>query len=202
MNDKVRSLLDQITELEDKLRIAVQEQEGKLHYTFEGKRVAFEQSIREAHAQLKMSALRWIITIRPQNYLTAPIIYGMIVPLVFADLCVSFYQATCFPIYKIAKVKRRDYIVYDHRHLAYLNFFEKFHCLYCSYANGVLSYAREIVARTEQYFCPIKHAHKILQAHERYRQFLSYGDADDYHVHLEQFRAALAREKDASKAAS
>jgi len=200
MNDKVRSLLDQITELEDKLRIAVEEQEGKLRYTLEGKRVAFEQSVREAHARLKMNAFRWIISVRPQNYLTAPIIYGMIVPLVFADLCVTFYQATCFPIYKIAKVRRRDYIVYDHRHLAYLNFFEKFHCLFCSYANGLLAYAREIVARTEQYFCPIKHAHKILQAHERYRQFLAYGDADDYHDHLEQFRAALAREKDASRA--
>ena len=201
MNDKVRNLLEQITELENKLRIAVDEQEGKLRYTLEGKRVAFEQSVREAHAQLKMNALLWIITIRPQNYLTAPIIYAMIVPLIFADLCVSFYQATCFPIYKIAKVKRRDYIVYDHQYLAYLNFYEKFHCLYCSYASGLLAYAREIIARTEQYFCPIKHAHKILQAHERYRRFLAYGDAEDYHAHLEQFRAVLAREKDASKAA-
>ncbi len=201
MNDTVRNLLDQISALEDKLRIAVEEQEGKLRYTFEGKRVAFEQSVREAHAQLKMGALRWIISVRPQNYLTAPIIYGMIVPLVFADLCVSFYQATCFPVYKITKVRRRDYIVFDHRHLAYLNFFEKFHCLYCSYASGLLAYAREIVARTEQYFCPIKHAHKILQSHERYRRFLAYGDAEDYHAHLEEFRAALAREKEKDKAA-
>jgi hypothetical protein len=200
MNDTVRNLLDQITALEDKLRIAVQEQEGKLRYTIEGKRIAFEQSVREAHAQLKMSTFRWVISVRPQNYLTAPIIYGMIVPLVFADLCVSFYQATCFPIYKIAKVRRRDYIVFDHRHLAYLNFFEKFHCLYCSYATGFLSYAREIVARTEEYFCPIKHAHKILQAHDRYRRFLAYGDADDYHAHLQEFRAALEREREESKA--
>ncbi len=201
MNDTVRNLLDQISALEDKLRIALQEREGQLRYTIEGKRVAFEQSVREAHAQLKMGALRWIISVRPQNYLTAPIIYGMIVPLVFADLCVSFYQATCFPVYKITKVRRRDYIVFDHRHLAYLNFFEKFHCLYCSYASGLLAYAREIVARTEQYFCPIKHAHKILQSHERYRRFLAYGDAEDYHAHLEEFRAALAREKEKDKAA-
>ena len=200
MNDTIRNLLDEITTLEDKLRIAVQEQEGKLHYTFEGKRIAFEQSVREAHAQLKMSALRWIITIRPQNYLTAPIIYGMIVPLVFADLCVSFYQATCFPIYKIAKVKRRDYIVYDHQYLAYLNFYEKFHCLYCSYASGLLGYAREIIARTEMYFCPIKHAHKILHAHDLYPRYLAYGDAEDYHVRLEAFREELAREKEEGKA--
>ncbi len=201
MNDTIRNLLGQITALEDQLRIAVREHEEKLRYTIEGRRIAFEQSVREAHAKLKMSVFRWVISIRPQNYLTAPIIYGMIVPLVFADLFVSFYQATCFPIYKIAKVRRRDYIVYDHRHLAYLNWFEKFHCLYCSYANGLLAYAREIVARTEQYFCPIKHAHNILHAHERYRHFLSYGEADAYHVHLEEFRTELAREKAQSETA-
>ena len=88
MNDKIRNLLDQITALEDELRVAVQEQESKLRYTMNGRRIAFEQSVREAHAKLKMNAFRWLMTVRPQNYLTAPIIYGMIVPLLFADLCV------------------------------------------------------------------------------------------------------------------
>ena len=195
MNDTVRNLLKQITALEDQLRIVMREHEGKLRYTIEGRRIAFEQSVKEAHAKLKMGALRWIISVRPQNYLTAPIIYGMCLPLIFADLCVSFYQATCFPIYKIPKVKRRDYIVFDHQHLAYLNAFEKFHCLYCAYGTGLLSYILEIIARTEQYFCPIKHAHKRLHAHSRYRTFIAYGEAEDYHVRLEAFRAALAREK-------
>lgn len=36
MNDKIRNLLDQITALEDDLRSAVQEQEGKLRYTIDG----------------------------------------------------------------------------------------------------------------------------------------------------------------------
>jgi hypothetical protein len=195
MNDNIRNLLKQMTALEDQLRIAMREHEGKLRYTIEGRRVAFEQSVKEAHAKLKMNTLRWMISVRPQNYLTAPIIYSMCVPLLFADLCVSFYQATCFPIYKITKVKRRDYIVFDHHQLAYLNVFEKFHCLYCAYASGLLSYILEIVARTQQYFCPIRHAHKILQAHSRYRAFIAYGEADDYHVRLEAFRAALAQEK-------
>jgi hypothetical protein len=67
-------------------------------------------------------------------------------------------------------------------------------CMYCSYAVGLLGYAREITARTEQYFCPIKHARKILGAHSRYKDFLSYGDADDLHDKVEGFRTALARE--------
>ncbi len=195
MNEKTRQLLDRIIALEDELRAALHEQEGELRYRIEGRRVAFEQSIREAHAKLRQGSLRWFFDIPPQNLLTAPVIYSMIVPLAIADLCVSFYQTICFPIYGIAKVRRRDCFAFDRRHLAYLNMFEKFHCLYCSYATGVLTYAREIVARTEQYFCPIKHAHKILHNHERYACFLDYGAAEGYHARVVEFRAALAKEK-------
>lgn len=196
MNEKIRRLLDQIRVLDEELRTALYEQQGALRYKIEGRRVAFEQSIREAHAKLRQGSLRWFFDIPPQNLLTAPIIYSLIVPLAIADLCVSFYQATCFPIYGIAKVRREDYIVFDRGQLAYLNMFEKFHCLYCSYANGLLAYAHEITARTEQYFCPIKHAHKVLHSHERYAYFLDYGAADDYHAKLEEFRVALAKEKE------
>jgi hypothetical protein len=38
----------------------------------------------------------------------------------------------------------------------------------------------EIAARTEQHFCPIKHAHRVAQAHSRYQKFLPYGDARAY----------------------
>ena len=200
MQEKIRLILNQITALEDELRTALHEHENRLRYKIEGKRIEFEQSIREAHQQLKMGVFRWFLTVRPQNFLTAPIIYGMIVPLAFFDLCVTFYQATCFPIYGIPKVRRSDYIAIDHQHLAYLNIIEKFHCVYCSYGNGMISYAREIIARTEQYFCPIKHAQKILGSHARYNEFLNYGEADDFHVKLEEFRASLAKEKENIKA--
>jgi hypothetical protein len=75
--------------------------------------------------------------------------------------------------------------------LAYLNFIEKFHCTYCAYGNGLIAYVSEIVARTEEYFCPIKHARKVLASHSRYARFLAYGDADEYEVKLEKFRAAM-----------
>jgi len=138
--------------------------------------------------------LRWFMTVRPQNYFTMPIIYGLAVPLLFLDLCISFYQLTCFPVYRISKVRRADYIVLDHQHLAYLNILEKMHCMYCSYAVGLLAYAREITARTEEYFCPIKHARKILSAHSRYERFLDYGEADNFQGKLEEIRTKLAKE--------
>ncbi|MGZ3237246.1 MAG: hypothetical protein ACXWIN_07470 [Burkholderiaceae bacterium] len=195
MDQRIRELLSQITSLEDELRSALHEKETRLFYQINGKRVEFTGTIREAHRKLKMNVFRWIVVDRPQNFITGPIIYGMIFPLTLLDLCVTLYQAICFPIYKIAKVRRTDYIVLDRRQLQYLNFFERFHCTYCEYANGLLAYATEIVARTEQYFCPIKHARKILGSHARYERFISYGEADGYHAKLEEFRRALENEK-------
>lgn len=196
MNTKVRQILDQIIALESELQTAIEQQKDHLRYQIEGKRVTFEQTIKETHVRLKMGIFHWFLTVRPQNYLTMPIIYSMIIPLVLFDLFVTVYQATCFPIYRIAKVRRASYIVLDHQHLAYLNIIEKVHCVYCSYAVGLVAYTGEIIARTEQYFCPIKHAHKILSAHSRYQHFLEYGEADDLHGKIEKLRSALAKEKD------
>lgn len=196
MENRIRQLLNQITLIEGELRTALHEQETHVLYQIKGKRVDFERNVKEAHRRLKVGFFRWLVTDRPQNFLTMPVIYGMAVPLVLLDLCVTLFQAVCFPVYGIARVRRSDYIVIDRQHLAYLNSIEKFHCTYCAYATGLIAYACEITARTEQYFCPIKHARKVLGSHSRYARFLAYGEATDFHEKLEQFRAALAEEKE------
>ena len=195
MNDRIRALLNQITALENDLQTALQEQQTSMFFQIKGKRIEFEGSIRQAHLRLKKGFFRWLVTNRPQNLITGPVIYLMIFPLLILDLCVTLYQAACFPIYKIVKVKRADYIVFDRQHLGYLNWIERFHCTYCAYGTGLVAYIREIIARTEQYFCPIKHARKILGTHARYAQFLDYGDATDYQARLEEFRIALSKKK-------
>ncbi len=192
MNDSIRRLLDQITALEDDLRKALSEQPSGVFFQIKGKRVEFEHSIKQTHKRLKRNFFHWLISDRPQNLITGPIIYSMIVPLLLTDLFVSFYQMTCFPIYGIKKVRRGDYIIFDRQHLSYLNFIEKFHCSYCAYGSGMISYVSEIIARTEQYFCPIKHARKILGTHKRYARFLDYGEAENYQAKLESYRRALS----------
>ncbi|WP_273149355.1 hypothetical protein [Methylophaga thiooxydans] len=192
---RIEQLLQQIRQLEEELLIELNQRSQVIGFTIKGKRVKFERSIRLAHKRLKYGVWRWLFGIRPINIITAPIIYAMIVPLVLIDVLVSFYQYTCFPIYGISRVKRGQYIVFDRHHLSFLNFFERLHCLYCSYGNGVVAYIREILARTEQYFCPIKHARKVLGTHERYYQFIEYGDATDYHQRLQQFRKSLAKKE-------
>jgi len=195
MNDRIRQLLAQITALEDELRVALSEQQSSVVFQIQGKRIKFEQSVKEVHQRLKINFFRWFVINRPQNLITGPIIYSMIIPLVITDFFVSFFQATCFPIYRIKKVRRSDYIIFDRKYLNYLNFIEKFHCAYCEYANGLIAYIREVIARTEQYFCPIKHAHKLLDTHSRYARFLDYGDAEDYQNRLEEYRKALQEGK-------
>jgi hypothetical protein len=194
MNSRIQQLLDQITALEDDLRVALSEQQTSMFFQIKGKRVEFEQSVKETHRRLKRNFFRWLITDRPQNLITGPIIYSMIIPLLITDFFVSFYQFTCFPIYGIKKVRRTDYIIFDRQQLNHLNFIEKFHCTYCAYGSGMVSYISEIIARTEQYFCPIKHARKILGTHNRYARFLEYGEAENYEAKLEEYRRALSKD--------
>lgn len=167
MNDRISHILAQMAVLDAELRTAVHAQENRMFFQIDGKRVQFERSVKAAHRKLKKNFFRWLVTDRPQNLITGPLIYGMAIPLLMLDVCVSFYQWACFPIYGIVKVKRSDYLVFDRRHLSYLNFIEKFHCTYCEYGNGLMGYMREILARTEVYFCPIKHAHKKSSEHTR-----------------------------------
>lgn len=126
MNNRIRQLVDQITELESELNTLIDEQESRLRYQVEGRRVVFEQTLREAHRRVKMGVFRWFLTVRPQNYLTMPVIYGAAVPLALFD----------------------------------------------------------------------KHARKVCAAHSRYERFLAYGEGDDFHLRLEEYRSALARERE------
>lgn len=127
--------------------------------------------------------------------LVAPIIYAMLFPALLLDLFVTIYQWICFPVYKIKKVKRKDHIAFDRHHLKYLNSIERLNCIYCSYVNGLISYVAEIAGRTEQYFCPIKHSHRLKGTHSHYKNFMDYGDFEKYREELEMLREKLNGKK-------
>ncbi len=136
----------------------------------------------------------WLISWELKYILTWPFVYGMLFPLLLLDVCASIYQAICFRIYGIPRVDRSDYFPLKRHKLGYLNLIEKLNCDYCGYANGLIAFAREVFARTEQYWCPIKHANKLIGAHERYGRFLDYGEADGYQSKVEGLRKALSTE--------
>lgn len=154
---------------------------------------ALKQELRQAHLRLRQSIPAFLRNANPLSLLTAPIIYSLSAPFLLLDLWVTAYQWACFPIYGIRRVPRRTYFAIDRHKLAYLNAIEKANCAYCSYANGVIGYVREVAARTEQYWCPIKHARSVPQPHERYQRFFDYGDGEAYRRDAPALRRALKK---------
>ena len=47
---------------------------------------------------------------------------------------------------------------------------------------------REVAARTEIYWCPIKHARRVLGPHSYYQGFTDFGDAEGLRKKLEQIK--------------
>ncbi|MDH3343427.1 MAG: hypothetical protein OEM07_06865 [Gammaproteobacteria bacterium] len=195
MNDNIRSVLKKIDELEQELGTLLLKQKADAAYKINGKRIEFERAVMEVHRKYKTGLLRWLISSRPQNVLSVPFIYGVIPVWCLLDLSLGLYQAVCFRLYGIPLVSRSSYIVIDRHKLAYLNVIEKFNCVYCGYVSGLLAYAREIASSTEQYWCPIKHAHKVLDAHDKYIYFSEYGDASAYQNNLAQARRNIRFKK-------
>ena len=191
MNPKISELLDRIREIEHQIEEETKRKRAELQADFEDKRVRFEREVLAQHRRFKTGLIKYMLTANWLSVVTAPVIYAVLLPMLVLDLFVTVYQRVCFPIYGIARVKRQDYFVYDRTHLAYLNLIEKINCAYCSYGNGLMAYAREIVARTEMYWCPIKHARKVLQAHPYYAGFIDYGDAQGYQHELDLLRQRL-----------
>lgn len=174
----IDELVQKIRDLEEKLDQAIDERRTLFSYEVQKRRVRFEQAVRQRHRKLKTGIFRYLIQSGFLSVLFAPIVYVLIIPLVILDVFVSTYQYICFPVYGIKKVKRSAFIVIDRHQLSYLNGIEKFNCVYCGYANGLLAYAREIAGNSEEHWCPVKHARRTRGQHQLYWEFAEYGDAD------------------------
>lgn len=191
MNEKLDTLLEKMHVLEKEILRELQKKELEFFYEVRQGRVRFTEEARVRHRQLVKRFASYIRDSRFMIILTTPVIWACFIPVALLDMAMIIYQAICFPVYGIPKVKRSDYIRLDRRHLAYLNWAEKFNCEYCGYANGVLACATEIAARTEQYWCPIKHALRMKSMHSRYRHFFEYGDAERYRQQIESLRRSF-----------
>lgn len=192
MDEKIKELLSQINNIEDEIERIINERQEQILYFYEDGKIKFKEGIEEAHKKLKITLFKYVLQSKFRNLVSAPFIYSMIVPFVLLDVSVSLFQAICFRLYRIKKVNRSAYIVIDRHALKHLNSLERFNCIYCGYGNGVIAYVREVAARTEQYWCPIKHARKVIGRHSRYHDFVVFGDAVDYHERLMDFRQKLA----------
>ena len=191
MTDRLEMLQARLAEIEAQVEEAWEQSRAQWRYRLTRGRIEFEEGVRDAHRLARVRLWQFLRRTRLLVVLTAPVIYAVVVPLAALDLFVTVYQAVCFPIYGIAKVRRRDHVVIDRHNLAYLNAVQKLNCVYCGYGNGVIAYAREVSARTEQYWCPIKHARRVKGVHPYYGNFCDFGDAEGFQRQSPRLRRAL-----------
>ncbi len=191
MNGTVQKILDQIVDLQTRLQDELHERSNQLYVNVANGRIEFERRLREHNRELKVGVARYIRRARLRVILTAPVIYFLIVPFALLDIFVSLYQLICFTAYGIPRVNRSKYFDFDRMKLDYLNFIEKLNCGYCSYCNGVIAYSREVAARTEQRWCPIKHARRRLDMHSRYPLFTEYGDGEEYRSKVDKIKTSI-----------
>ncbi len=195
MTARMRDLAAEIVRLQGELDREIESRRKVLGLELKERIGEFEFGVAANHRRLKLGMVKFFGGTSPAVVLTTPVIYSLLIPLVIADAWISAYQVICFPAYGIPQVKRSDYLAFDRKKLAYLNVIEAMNCEFCGYANGLAAYFREISSRTEQYWCPIKHAVKITDPHQRYYEFLEYGDAEGYRTRLDEFRSRLSTEK-------
>lgn len=193
MNPKIQEFLDRIEQLEAAIEQETQARRQQWQADFAQHKVRFEREVLAQQKRFKAGLLGYVLTAEWRHVLCVPFIYPVLLPMLLLDLFVTLYQWVCFPLFGMARVKRSEYFVFDRTHLAYLNWLEKINCAYCSYGNGLMAYGREVVGLTEQYWCPIKHARKVLQAHPYYHGFADYGDAENYRTELARLREALSQ---------
>jgi hypothetical protein len=200
MNAKLDVLLDQVRHLEKEMVGEARKMETEFCYTVHAKAVQFTDAAKARHRRLRLGIPDYILHSRFLVLVTSPFIWMCAIPIAAADLLGTVYQTICFPIYGIPHVRRSDYLAFDRHHLTYLNFLEKASCEYCAYVNGILGYLTEIAARTEQHWCPIKHAGCVKCAHSRYKKFIEYGDAEKYRKQIEVIRRSYQDIKTAEPA--
>ena len=185
---QLAELMEKMKAVEAEIETELSRRREELRFRFEHRRIVFEHDIEALQRAIKVGAAKYLFSANPLILLTAPVIYSLLIPFVLVDLTVMAYQAICFPVYGIPKVRRRDYFVFDRHHLAYLNIFEKVNCAYCSYCNGAAAFVREVSARTEIYWCPIKHARRMLGPHPYYVGFADFGDAEGFRVKMAELK--------------
>lgn len=191
MSSLIDDLLERAADLERQIEAELNARRRQWHYRVFKGRVLFARRARTALSRLRLSIPRYLRDSRPLHLVTAPVIYSLLAPVALLDAWVTAYQWICFPVFGITRVSRSAYVVIDRHRLPYLNGIEKLNCVYCGYANGVFAYVREVAGRTEQFWCPIRHAKRVRAPHPHYRDFVDYGDAEGYQHRLPVLRQAL-----------
>lgn len=189
MESKIKKILEKIDALNESLKIEYARLADKYGFSFREKTIIFFEKFKEKNKAFRIPVWKYIIPKDIRHCISMPFIYMMIIPAVILDVFITIYNLTAIPLYRIPRIKRKDHFIYDRQYLDYLNVLQKINCLYCSYVNGLFSYASEIGARTERYWCPIKAAHNPKSYHSFYKDFADYGNPEEWNKKFNDHKA-------------
>ena len=129
MNDKIREMLEEIEEMKVKLGEEIAQQESHISYGLKNGYVKFEKDVLERQRENMKNLLAWFREVPFLHFLTAPLIYAMLIPAIVFDVILFIYLQVVFRVFKFKIIKRSDYIIFDRHYLGYLNPIEKLNCL-------------------------------------------------------------------------
>ncbi len=178
MKSKINHILEDIKNKKEELYLEYEKAKEKYGFKIEWKKIIWNKASKIKLGKYKKSVLDTIFSATIREIISIPFIWIMLIPGIFLDIWLFIYQNTALRLYNIPLVKRSNYVVFDRKQLAYLNWIQKLNCIYCSYFNGIMQMAVEVAGRTEKYWCPIKHARKKSWSHDWEEHFADYGDAE------------------------
>lgn len=177
-SDKITKILESIEKLKKDLRQEYINLQSKYDFFIQKRKIVFSLDAKNKQRLQKINVWFYAFTPDIKHLLSIPFIYWMIIPALFLDFALYIYQWAAYFFYWIPRVERKDYFIYDRKFLSYLNLIQKINCLYCSYVNWLFAFAVEIWWRTEQYWCPIKHALNSDSEHRYFKSYADYWDPD------------------------
>src|SRR5665811_523219 len=121
MADEIDNLLVELRALERTIEGKLEARRRAFNTHMRDGRVVFERSVIEHHRRFKTRLTTFLRNSPLIFYVTAPVIYALIVPFAFLDGAVTLFQWICFPAWNLRPVLRAQYIHLDRHRLAYLN---------------------------------------------------------------------------------
>ena len=123
---RLQELMQEIRELEERVATEISREAKEFGYTIRNGRIAFSNELLEQHGAASKRIRHYLSECSWIALAVAPVVYSLIIPVVLFDIFIWFYQTICFPIYRLPKVRRSEYIAIDRQHLQYLNLLSGF----------------------------------------------------------------------------
>lgn len=120
--------------------------------------------------------------------ISTPFIYGMLIPMIIFHILIELYHRIVFSLYDIEYVDYKQHFIFKRYKLNKLTLLQKINCIYCEYGNGLASYIKSIIGKTEVYWCPIKNGRNKNFTHEYYNKFIDVDNVENFEFHRENMR--------------